>query len=100
MHVLIEYPPVLSISEMVNALKGVSSRMVRRDCMPLIREHLWGDHFWSPSYFAASCGGAPLDVIAAYVATKGNTRLFSDQSKAGLKAGAHTPKGRGLNAVA
>lgn len=67
MHVLIEYPPVLSISEMVNALKGVSSRMVRRDCMPLIREHLWGDHFWSPSYFAASCGGAPLDVIAAYV---------------------------------
>ncbi|MFF9654321.1 transposase, partial [Streptomyces sp. NPDC014622] len=26
-----------------------------------------GEHFWSPSYFAASCGGAPLAVIKEYV---------------------------------
>ena len=24
-------------------------------------------HLWSPSYFAASCGGAPLDIIHQYV---------------------------------
>ncbi|WP_345005863.1 transposase, partial [Streptosporangium album] len=23
--------------------------------------------FWSPSYFAASCGGAPLTIIKAYI---------------------------------
>jgi putative transposase len=28
---------------------------------------LWGKHFWSPSYFAASCGGAPLTVIKHYI---------------------------------
>ncbi|MFF3359742.1 transposase, partial [Streptomyces sp. NPDC002917] len=28
---------------------------------------LWGDHFWSPSYFAASCAGAPLSIIKEYI---------------------------------
>ncbi|MFB8272240.1 transposase [Streptomyces sp. NPDC055955] len=25
-----------------------------------MRRYLWGGHFWSGSYFAGSCGGAPL----------------------------------------
>jgi putative transposase len=25
--------------------------------------YLWGEHFWPPSYFAGSCGGAPLSII-------------------------------------
>ncbi|MCW3784649.1 transposase, partial [Defluviimonas salinarum] len=28
---------------------------------------LWGEAFWSPSYCVVSCGGAPLDVVKAYV---------------------------------
>jgi putative transposase len=66
-HLLIEYPPPLPVSQMVNALKGVSSRIVRRDCLPEIRHALWGEHFWSPSYFVASCGGAPLQRVQQYV---------------------------------
>ena len=66
-HLIVEYAPALSISEMVNALKGVSSRMVRRDCMEAVRPNLWGEHFWSPSYFVCSCGGAPLEVVTQYV---------------------------------
>jgi putative transposase len=66
-HLVIDYPPNLSVSEIVNALKGVSSRIARRDCMPEIHKALWGIHFWSPSYFAASCGGAPLELIQQYV---------------------------------
>lgn len=69
-HLVVDYPPSLSVSEIVNALKGVSSRIARRDCMPEIREKLWGEHFWSPSYFAASCGGAPLKLIQQYVETQ------------------------------
>ncbi|WP_274386994.1 transposase [Streptosporangium soli] len=30
-------------------------------------DYLWGGHFWSPSYFAASCGGAPLSIIEEYI---------------------------------
>ncbi|WP_326771985.1 IS200/IS605 family transposase [Streptomyces sp. NBC_01445] len=32
-----------------------------------IRTYLWGDRFWSPSYFAASCAGAPLSIIKKYI---------------------------------
>ncbi|RPF64436.1 transposase, partial [Helicobacter pylori] len=28
---------------------------------------LWGKHLWSPSYFAGSCGGAPLEMIKQYI---------------------------------
>jgi putative transposase len=28
-----------------------------------VRKYLWGKHFWSPSYLATSCGGAPLSII-------------------------------------
>ncbi|MEV7004654.1 transposase, partial [Streptomyces sp. NPDC093982] len=27
----------------------------------------WGSHFWSGSYFAGSCGGAPLTVVREYI---------------------------------
>ncbi|MGN9845682.1 transposase [Nonomuraea sp. H19] len=33
----------------------------------LRRCYLWGGHFWSPSYLAASCGGAPLSIIKEYI---------------------------------
>jgi|SRR5271167_1221992 len=71
-HLLIEYLPQMSISEIVNALKGVSSRIVRRDCMAEIRHALWGEHFWTPSYFVTSCGGAPLQLIQQYVENQRN----------------------------
>ena len=67
-HLLIEYPPTVQLSKMVNSLKGVSSRLLRKHKFPEVTKKLWGGHLWSPSYFAASCGGAPLNVIAQYVA--------------------------------
>ncbi|GAB4237842.1 MAG: hypothetical protein Kow0049_24000 [Stanieria sp.] len=63
-HLLIEFPPKLSVSQIVNSLKGVSSIMLRKK-YPQIRPHK--DHLWSPSYFAISCGGAPLEKIKAYI---------------------------------
>ena len=58
-HLLIEYPPKVSISKLVNSLKGVSSRLIRKKRHPSVRKALWGGSLWSPSYFAGSCGGAP-----------------------------------------
>jgi putative transposase len=66
-HLLVEYPATVAISHLVNSLKGVMSRRLRQQHFPEVRAKLWGDHLWSPSYFAASCGGAPLSVIAEYV---------------------------------
>lgn len=66
-HLLLSYPPKVSLSHLVNSLKGVSARAVRAARYPEIRNKLWGKHFWSPSYCAVSCGGAPLAIVKKYV---------------------------------
>lgn len=63
-HALIEYPPKLSVSQMVNALKGVSSRRYGQVGYP---KPYGKDALWSPSYFVSSVGGAPLSVLKRYI---------------------------------
>ncbi|OOY27910.1 hypothetical protein BMI90_11460 [Thioclava sp. L04-15] len=75
MHLLLEYPATVPVAKLVNSLKGVGSRLLLRD-----REDLRGrcpKGLWSPSYFAASCGAPPLDVIRDYVL---NQRTLAAQS--------------------
>lgn len=66
-HLLINYPPKVSVSKLVNSLKGVSSRLIRKENYPSVTKSLWSNALWSPSYFAGSCGGAPLEVIRQYI---------------------------------
>lgn len=66
-HLLINYPPKVAVSNLVNSLKGVSSRLIRKKKYPEIQKKLWGNMLWSPSYFAGSCGGAPLSIIKQYI---------------------------------
>ena len=62
-HLRVEYPPKVAVASLVNSLKGVSSRLLRKHYQ--VRTHR--NHLWSPSYFAASCGGAPLEIIRQYI---------------------------------
>lgn len=66
-HLLVTYPPTVALSSLVNSLKGVSSRHLRKEFGPQLRRHLWGNRLWSPSYFAGSDGGAPLSVVKDYI---------------------------------
>jgi putative transposase len=65
-HVLVEYPPKVSVSALVNSLKGVSSRLLRK-ARPDLASRYWQGVLWSPSYFAASCGGAPVSIVRQYI---------------------------------
>lgn len=67
-HLLVLYPPRVSIATLVNGLKGVSSRMLRKK-FPLFKKTYWGEGnaLWSRSYFAASVGGAPIEVLKQYI---------------------------------
>ena len=65
-HLLIEYPPKVPVSSLVNSLKGVSSRLLRQR-RPDLRKRYWRGVLWSPSYFAASCGGAPIAIVRQYI---------------------------------
>jgi len=80
-HLLITYPPKVALSTLVNSLKGVSARMIRKADFPEIRGKLWGDAFWSPSYCAVSCGGAPLHIIAEYVRNQRDPRPRRSQHR-------------------
>jgi putative transposase len=65
-HLLVEYPPKLSISVLVNNLKSTSSRRVR-----LLNTHIprlsKSAALWSRSYFACSAGGATIETLKTYV---------------------------------
>jgi putative transposase len=65
-HLLINYPPKVQISKLVNSLKGVSSRILRKE-FPVLANRYYKGVLWSPSYFAASCGGAPISIIKQYI---------------------------------
>ncbi len=65
-HLLVEYPPKVAVSNLVNSLKGVSSRLLRKE-RPDIQKCYWKGVLWSPSYFASSCGGAPISIIRQYI---------------------------------
>lgn len=65
-HLLVEYPPKHSVSALVNAIKGTSSRLLRKERPDIARLYRDGV-LWSPSYFAASTGGASLETVKRYV---------------------------------
>ena len=64
-HLLVHYPPKVPVSKLVNSLKGVSSRLLKKK-HPELEKKYWKGKLWSPSYFAGSCGGAPISVIRQY----------------------------------
>lgn len=64
---LVSFPPTVELSRLVNSLKGVSSRYMRRD-YPELAQHYWrAQRLWSPSYYAGTNGGAPLDTLKRYI---------------------------------
>ncbi|HCU0405175.1 TPA: transposase, partial [Proteus mirabilis] len=45
----------------------VSSRLLRRDRPDIAQRDYYKGVLWSPSYFAESCGGAPISIIRQYI---------------------------------
>lgn len=62
-HLLVNDPPKVALSKLVNSLKGVSSQMIGQKNYPSIAKKLRVGALWSPSYFDSSCVGAPIAVI-------------------------------------
>ncbi len=70
-HALIEYPPKLSVSKIVNALKGVSSRRYGQAGFKKPHDKT---ALWSPSYFAVSVGGAPIKTLIQHIKEQSRPR--------------------------
>ncbi len=70
LHLLLDYPPRISLSTLVGAIKTNTSRVLREKHWPEVTSALWGQHFWSPSYCVLSTGGAPSQTIRDYIANQ------------------------------
>lgn len=75
-HLLVRYRPQVPISELVRRLKGATAQRLRADYTRRCNRARMHGHFWTPSYFAVSTGGAPLSIIKPYM-EPGPTALTS-----------------------
>jgi putative transposase len=66
-HLLIEANPNITISDFVNNLKTVSSRLIRKQYKDYVRKFYRKPVFWHRSYCIVSTGGAPLEIIKRYI---------------------------------
>jgi putative transposase len=66
-HLLVGAKPTLDIPKWINSVKGNTSRFLREKHADFLRDKLWGDHFWSPSYFIATTGNVSIDVLKQYI---------------------------------
>jgi len=65
-HLYVSAPPHMSVSRMVQYIKGKSSRKLQQE-YPSLRKRYWGQHFWARGYFCASSGTVTDDMIKAYI---------------------------------
>ncbi|WP_433285473.1 IS200/IS605 family transposase [Micromonospora sp. CA-244673] len=67
-HLLVNFPPKVALSKLVNSLKGVSSRRMRQEFPELVPHYYQANKLWSASYFAGSLDGPPRAVLRQYIA--------------------------------
>jgi putative transposase len=71
-HLLFRTPPTVQLSKLVNNLKTVSSRLIRRD----FRKHVNGFYrkpvFWHRSYCLITTGGATIEILRKYIEEQGS----------------------------
>ncbi|MDK0521324.1 IS200/IS605 family transposase [Streptomyces sp. ML-6] len=81
-HLLVNFPPKVALSKLVNSLKGVSSRRLRQEFPDLVRHYWRAQRLWSGSYFAGSAGGAPLSIVRQYIEQQNRPLQPAGQSSA------------------
>ena len=76
-HVLVSYRPTQRVSQIVQWLKGTSSRVLLQE-FPRLRKQFWGKHFWARGYLAVASGVITDEVIAAYIEEQEGEAIHDD----------------------
>ena len=76
-HVFVEIPPHISVSEFVKIAKGRSSRKIQQE-FPEIRKKYWGCHFWGRGFFSSTSGNVTDDVINEYINRHSDAHLSNN----------------------
>lgn len=79
-HLLLSCPPSISVSKIVQQLKGKTSRTLQMEFKELKRRY-WGQHLWSSGYFCRSVGTVTRQIIKDYIENQenddGNFKIIS-----------------------
>jgi len=67
LHLLFRAKPTLDITKYINVIKGQTARELRKKYKDFLADKLWGDSFWSPSYFIATTGNVTIDILKEYI---------------------------------
>jgi putative transposase len=65
-HLLVSAPPTLSVSRLVQRMKGLTSRKLLMENRGL-NKAFWGRHLWARGYFVASTGNVTEEMISRYI---------------------------------
>ena len=65
-HLLLSIPASLSVSQVMQYIKGRSSKKLQEE-FPSLREQYWGQHMWATGYFCRSVGKVTQDMIEEYI---------------------------------
>ena len=65
-HMLVSCPPNISVSKLVQLIKGKSSRILLNEYKEL-KKRYWGQHLWSVGYFCRSVGDITDKIIKEYI---------------------------------
>ena len=70
-HLLVSVPPNVSVSNLMQRIKGRSSHKIMQEYNEM-RRQFWGRHFWARGYFAASSGNVTDEMIKQYIEQQGD----------------------------
>ena len=65
-HLITQTKPSASVAEVVQTLKGGTSRVMPKE-FPELEEFLWGDSFWADGYFAETVGNVDEEIVKRYI---------------------------------
>jgi putative transposase len=65
-HIHVEYPPSISMSNLVKRMKGLTSRLLQEE-FPELGKRYWGRHFWAVGYGVWSTGNITEEMVQEYL---------------------------------
>jgi putative transposase len=65
-HLFVEIPPHIAVSDFVQKAKGRSSRKIQQE-FDHIRNRFWGRRFWARGYFCTTSGNVTDEMILQYL---------------------------------
>ena len=65
-HLLLSVPPSISVSKIVQYIKGKSSRKLQQEFGHL-KKRYWGQHLWARGYFAVTVGNVNTEDVQRYI---------------------------------